>query len=83
MLTIYQSFNDSEYCGDILLDFSKAFDSVPQILSLPNKLLMYGFRGKVHFILTSFLANRQQFVFVNDYKSEKLHVLYRVLYGSF
>ena len=78
---IYQSFNNTEYFGAIFLDLRKAFDCVSHSILL-NKLSIYGFRGKAHSILSSYLANRQQFVSANGNISEYLPVVHGVPHGS-
>ena len=66
---IYESFNNNEYFGAIFLDLSKAFDTISHDILL-YKLNYYGLCGKCYQLLTSYLANRRQFVSVNGVTSE-------------
>ena len=54
--------------GEILLDFSKAFDSVPH-QRLLAKVDFYGIRGKMLSWIKAFLSNRTQNVSVNGFLS--------------
>ena len=77
----YFSLNKNEYFGSILLDLSKAFDCVSHLLLL-SKLWCYGFRGVSHSMLSSYLSNRKQFVYINNFKSDELPVSFGVPQGS-
>ena len=59
-------------CG-IFLDFSKAFDTANHNI-LVKKLEQYGIRGIAKEWFASYLSNRQQFVSLNNIKSD-LHPL--------
>ena len=78
---IYEGFNENVYFGSLFLDLSKAFDCVSHDILL-NKLWCYGFRGKAHCILSSYLTNRRQFVSINSFKSNELPVMHGVPQGS-
>ena len=65
----------------ILLDFSKAFDSVPHE-RLVVKLDFHGIRGKVLNWIRAFLTNRKQKVSVNGVLSLSRHVVSGVTQGS-
>ena len=65
----------------IFLDIRKAFDSINHKL-LINKLSRYGIRGTPLKLLSSFLQNRQQSVFVNGVKSKTGTVKCGVPQGS-
>jgi hypothetical protein len=58
------SIDDGLYVCALFLDLRKAFDTVDHGLLL-DKLNYYGFRGKSHDIVKSYLSNRKQFVSVN------------------
>ena len=59
--------NNQDTCA-ILLDLSKAFDSVNRNILL-HKLYNYGIRGPTYKLLESYLSNRNQFIHVNSTKS--------------
>ena len=65
----------------ILLDFSKAFDSVPHERLL-TKLDFYGIRGKMHSWIKAFLPSRTQSVSVNGVLSSSRPVVSGVPQGS-
>jgi hypothetical protein len=56
-----------------ILDFSKAFDTVPH-KELLNKLHSYGIEGNIHQWLSSFLQNRSMRVVVEGEHSDNAHV---------
>jgi retron-type reverse transcriptase len=59
----------------LYIDVSKAFDSLDHSILL-DKLFLYGFRGTSHLWLTSYLANRFQYVEISGVKSN-MHKLYK------
>ena len=65
--------NLKEQVDMIILDFSKAFDTVPHD-KLLHKLRHYGIRGNVHDWISVFLKRREQRVVVNGKNSEWIHV---------
>ena len=66
--------NDGNIQMDIaILDFSKAFDTVPHDRLL-QKLEPYGIRGNLHKWLSSFLKDRQMNVVVEGGNSESVYV---------
>lgn len=65
----------------LLLDFSKAFDSVPHERLL-TKLDYYGIRGKTHSWIRAFLTNRTQIVSVNGLHSVSKPISSGVPQGS-
>jgi hypothetical protein len=68
------SLYDQKLQVDIaVLDFSKAFDTVPHD-KLLDKLKFYGIHGNIHNWVTSFLKHRQQRVLVEGVTSESVHV---------
>ena len=74
--------SDEGYQTDVaILDFSKAFDTVPHN-KLLHKLEAYGVRGKLHAWITSFLCNRQMKVLVDGERSSETEVLSGVPQGT-
>ena len=69
-----RSLNQHGQVDVIFLDFAKAFDSVPHE-QLLLKAHYYGFRGKLHAWLRSFLAGWRQRVVVNGTSSDWSPVL--------
>jgi len=66
--------NDSrQYICGIFLGFKKAFDVVNHKILL-DKLNHYGIRSLALDFFTSYLKNRQQFVFANGVQSDKMHI---------
>ena len=66
---IYNSLNNKETVLNILIDFSKAFDTVNHTILL-RKLEKYGVRGSALLWIGSYLRNRKQFVCVGEEVSE-------------
>ena len=66
---IYNSINEKKQALAIFLDLSKAFDTVKHTILL-NKLQYYGFRGKFYNLLESYLHGRQQYVQLENSKSD-------------
>ncbi len=64
-----------------ILDFSKAFDTVPQG-SLLRKLQFYGIYGPILKWITVFLKNRDQCVVVDGVKSELVSLYSGVPQGT-
>ena len=67
-------------CG-MFLDLSKAFDTVNHNI-LIHKLDHYGIRGKALDLLKSYLGNREQYVNLNNFKSNKSSINVGVPQGS-
>ena len=65
----------------LLLDFSKAFDTVPHNRLL-HKLDHYGIRASTHLWINFFLTNRTQEVLVEGCKSGQVHVSSGVPQGT-
>ena len=82
---LYEKILDSNDKGNatctILLDLSKAFDSVDHKIIL-HKLYNYGIRGNVWNLLQSYLTNRKQFVSGNNEFSDYSNVDVGVPQGS-
>ena len=74
-------YNVCRQTDAILLDFSKAFDSVPH-QRLLLKLDYYGIRGNLLLWIKAFLSNRSQFVSINGTQSSPKPVLSGVPQGS-
>ena len=76
-----KSINQRTQTDVILLDFSKAFDSVPHHRLL-SKLEFYGIRGRPEAWIKAFLNNRTQVVSVNGSHSNPQPVTSGVPQGS-
>ena len=76
-----KSINARSQTDAILLDFSKAFDSVPH-QRLLLKLDYYGIRGNMLLWIKAFLSNRSQLVSINGTQSSPKPVLSGVPQGS-
>ena len=57
------------------MDLKKAFDTVNHE-KLLHKLCHYGIRGPTHELLTSYLSERKQFVYANNFQSELQQVTF-------
>ena len=68
------NFSDQNRQVDVvILDFSKAFDTVPH-RKLLHKLDAYGIRGPLHTWIANFLTKRKMNVVVEGEKSPSVHV---------
>jgi hypothetical protein len=76
-----KSINQKKQTDAILLDFSKAFDSVPH-LRLMSKLDHYGIRGLSANWIKAFLSNRSQVVSINGSHSRPQPVISGVPQGT-
>ena len=65
----------------LFLDLSKAFDSVDRDILL-HKLFLYGIRGITYKLIESYLSNRNQFLEVNNVKSDLFSTTVGVPQGS-
>ena len=72
--------NNQMTCG-IFVDLSKAFDTVNHQILL-NKLEHYGIRGKALELFESYLTGREQYVQINDSKSQTRSISCGVPQGS-
>jgi endonuclease/exonuclease/phosphatase family metal-dependent hydrolase len=78
---IYSAFDNVQYSVSVMLDLSKAFDTVDHAILL-KKLELLGVRGVVLQWFTSYLSNRKQYVNVNCCNSSRLPVTSGVPQGS-
>ena len=78
---IMDSLDKGMYGCGVFIDLQKAFDTVDHKILL-EKLYHYGIRGNAHDLLKSYLHNRQQFVSINGFESEKTFVKHGVPQGS-
>lgn len=66
----------------LLLDFSKAFDSVSHLLLLRKLETYFGFSSDATRMISSYLSDRSQFVFLNGFHSGVLPVTCGLPQGS-
>ena len=78
---IQLAVEERNYSCGIFLDFSKAFDTVDHNI-LVKKLEQYGIRGIAKEWFASYLSNRQQFVSLNNIKSDLYSVTCGIPQGS-
>ena len=81
LTTCYDKIENKQYTVLMMMDLKKAFDTVNH-KKLLHKLYHYGIRGPTHEFLTSYLSERKQFVFANNFQSELQPVTYGVPQGS-
>ena len=62
------SLDNNKYVGAILMDLSKAFDSIPHDLII-CKLYAYGFSAQACHFMSSYLVNRRQRVKLQNHRS--------------
>ena len=78
---IINSLNKNNVVLGIFLDFSKAFDTVKHPILL-KKLKHYDIRNKTLDLLSNYLNNRKQYVYIDNIKSELLPIISGVPQGS-
>ena len=79
--TIFTSIEANNHVIGIFIDLSKAFDTINHS-KLLSKIENYGLRGKAHSLISSYMANRNQYVqFLNE-KSNLAPIKYGVPQGS-
>ncbi|XP_066930768.1 uncharacterized protein [Clytia hemisphaerica] len=78
---IIKAMNKSEITLSILIDYSKAFDTIDHF-TLIDKLKKLNFSSMSLQIIISYLTNRQQFVQVNDKRSPVQPIHFGVPQGS-
>ena len=72
---------NKKFTGLLLLDLTKAFDTVQHKILLA-KLNHYGIRGVVNNFFESYLINRSQAVIIHDNRSSKSNIDIGVPQGS-
>ena len=78
---ILNSFDKNEFTIGIFIDLKKAFETVDHHILL-QKLKYFGITNISFDLFNSYLSNRLQYVFYNDYSSEYKSVKYSVPQGS-
>lgn len=78
---IHHHLDKGENVLGLYLDLKKAFDTVNHSI-LKTKLKHYGIRGACHDLITSYLTNRVQYMFVNGTFSDPTEVNTGVPQGS-
>ena len=78
---IREALDNSNFACGIFIDLQKAFDTVDHQILL-RKMEYYGIRGIANKWFKSYLSNRQQFVSINGFNSEKQAMNYGVPQGS-
>ena len=78
---IYKALNDRKSCLNILIDYSRAFDTVNHEILL-KKLKRYGIQGLAHQLISSFLLNRKQCVRINNIHSDYITTNISIPQGS-
>ena len=79
--TTYDNINNKKYTGMVMLDLTKAFDTVCH-KRLLLKLGHYGIRGTAYNLLQSYLSNRSQYVSIVNINSSLRNVKMSVPQGS-
>ena len=79
LMATYDNINANNYTGILLLDLTKAFETVCHQILLA-KLKHYGIRGPSHQLIKSFLE-RKQFVSINGVNSDPQHNSFGVPQG--
>ena len=75
------AMNKSEVTLAILIDYSKAFDTIDQNILL-EKLLKFNFSPQAIEIIFSYISDRKQYVQVDDKSSEMSNMYFGVPQGS-
>ena len=78
---ISSAIDSQSCCAGVFIDLKKAFDTVGHEL-LVEKLNVYGIRGVANKWLQDYLANRKQYVVINDDCSDLLDMTCGVPQGS-
>ena len=75
------SIDNKGFAGGVLMDLSKAFDTINHPLLLA-KLHAYGFSKQALAVICSYLSNRKQRIKINNVFSSWKDVILGVLQGS-
>ena len=78
---ISNAIDNKEFTAGVFIDLKKAFDTIHHEILL-KKLEYYGIRGAAHSWLKSYLLDRDQFVEINNVKSDKQRIKFGVPQGS-
>ena len=78
---IYNSFNENKYTLGVLIDLSKAFDTVDHEILL-KELELYGVKGNVLNWFKSYLTSRKQYIEIEGQKTDCLNIKCGVPQGS-
>ena len=78
---IQEVIKDKNIAFGVFIDLQKAFDTVNHNILL-NKLDSYGIRGIAKNWIKSYLTDRQQYVSIDGFESEKEFILHGVPQGS-
>ena len=78
---IQEAIRSSNFAIGVFIDLKKAFDTVNHNI-LINKLDSYGIRGVAKNWIKSYLTNRQQYVSIDGFKSDKEFIVHGVPQGS-
>jgi len=78
---IFKSFDKGKQVDVAILDFSKAFDTVPH-RTLLHRLEQYGVKGTIHTWLTNFLTKRTMSVVLDGESSDEVPVISGVPQGT-
>ena len=81
VIKINKVLSSGKIMGGVTLDFSKAFDTIQHPI-LFKKLFAYGIMGNILKLIESYLANRQQFVTINNSNSTQKTITCGVPQGS-
>ena len=60
-----EPIDNKKFDYSCFIDLKKAFDTVDRKILL-DKLYQYGFRGKIHKLMTNYLTGRKQYVYSNQ-----------------
>ena len=78
---LINTFENNKLTCEILLDISKAFDTIDHNIQL-SKLYKYGIRGNMLNWVRNYLSNRYQFVSINNISSSFIRIECGVPRGS-
>jgi len=81
MDTILENFDVGNKVAGIFIDLSKAFDTLDHSILL-NKIYNYGVRGMMFDWIKSYLKDRQQFTYYNNFSSSMCPISFGVPQGS-